>query len=443
VAVVVTDLALASALVFAESGSVDSQLRDLAAQVNAHVRVSEGKVTYEGGALPHETREGSGIDVALIRRGGVLLSTPNEPFASATLAGFADRVTASGRPILADTTDDQGARRRLYASPVPGAAGQGVVVVASTPLAEMRSSLVRSVALIVLLSLATVIASALLTYWLVGRALQPVSQIAALAETLSERDLHRRVEVDAPDDEVGELARTFNRMLGRLEASFQALRNFTSDASHELRSPLTLMGTEAELSLSRPRSPDEYRRTLEVLQAEIGHMTQMVDRLLLLARADAGDLQVRRERIDLVDFLHEAAARWQAVAERRGIEIHLEVPEAGTALADEGLTRRALDNLVDNAIRHSGGRTIVIRARPEAGTWLVQIMDRGPGIPPELRAHVFERFGKTDKARVNEGTTGAGLGLSLSLAFMRAQGGDLRLGGEPGWGAVFELRLPR
>jgi signal transduction histidine kinase len=171
-------------------------------------------------------------------------------------------------------------------------------------------------------------------------------------------------------------------------------------------------------------------------------MSRMVDTLLLLARSDANQLRPRRTTLDVVDFLHEAVARWQSVAGRRDVRLDVDVPATGEAQADQELTRRALDNLVDNAIRYSAGPVVRLHAEHDGGGWRIRVMDTGAGVPEELRGRVFERFARADRARAHQAGGGTGLGLPLSRAFMRAQGGDLRLVDEPGWGAVFEMRLP-
>lgn len=437
----VSDVVLSLALVVAESRSLEVELRDQAVSVASGLRVVQGRIVYERGDLPDETPDGTSVDLAVTGPGGTLLSSRDQPLGPASLTRVATRVAATHRPVLIDTNGLDGYPRRLYAAPFR-VGSEREVVVASTPLAPMYASQTWSISLIAVLSAAILAAGSALTYWLVGRALRPVSRIAGLAETLSDRDLFRRVEVGTPDDELGQLVRTFNRMLGRLEASFQSLRDFTSNASHELRGPLAVMRSEVELSLSRPRSAAEQRQALEVLQVEIGGMSRMVEKLLLLARADAGTLKANRIRVDMVDLLHEVVARWKQSARRKGLELELEVPDAGTVLADEDLTRRALDNLIDNAVRCcSPPARLRVRAQHPEGTWVIQVMDQGPGIPADLHQHVFERFARVDRVRT-PATGGTGLGLPLSRAFMRAQSGDLRLGAEPGWTAVFELSLP-
>lgn len=441
IALIISNLVLALALVVSDAAETDARLRDAAVRVSADIHLVDGRIAYSGGALPHETAEGTAVDMAVVRDGGVALSTAEQPFDGSALVGLAGRVESGRGPILLDATDRHGTARRVYVVSVTLTGNRHVAVVASTPLAGATDAVTRTILLMAALSLATLVAGTALTYWLVGRTLKPVSRIAALAETLSERQLYRRVDVAVTEDEVGELVRTFNRMLERLEASFAALRHFTSDASHELRGPLAIMATEVELSLGRSRTEEQYRQTLGVLEDEIDSMSRMVETLLLLARSDANQLRPRRSALDMVDFLHEAVARWQAVS-GNAVKLELDVPLTGEALADEELTRRALDNLIDNAVRYSGGGPVRLHAVHAEGGWLIRVMDAGPGVPKELRAQVFERFARADRARAHQVGGGTGLGLPLSRAFMRAQGGDLRLGEESGWGAVFELWLP-
>jgi signal transduction histidine kinase len=430
------------ALTFLQSKEADNQLRDQATRVSSRLQIVDGRVVYAGGGLPQETPDGIAVDLAVVGVGGVLAETAGQPFTSDTLEDLGRPALRSRQEIWLETTS-AGEARRVYVTPLNGGLSQDLVLVASTSLAEFRGSATRATALVVILSVLVLATGTALVYWLLGRALQPVRRIARLADTLSDRELHRRVEVQAPDDELGELVRTFNRMLGRLQASFDTLRAFTADASHELRSPLALMGTEIEVSLSKPVSEDEYRRVLRLLHAEVEHMTGVVERLLLLARTDAGELRPRLERLDVADFLHDTYGRWLTAASRRGVELEVEAPDSGSVDADLDLTRRILDNLVDNALRHSpsGGKLRLAAAADGAG-WLFEVADQGPGVPEAQRSRIFDRFASGDVARTPDAEGGTGLGLPLSAAFARVQSGEVRLVTRPGWGAVFQLWLP-
>jgi two-component system OmpR family sensor kinase len=250
------------------------------------------------------------------------------------------------------------------------------------------------------------------------------------------------VDVKVPEDELGELVDTFNSMLARLEAAFDGLHRFTADASHELRAPLTLMRAELEGSLSRPRSQSQYRQSQEMLQVEVEHLSRLVDQLLILARADAGALAPAVEHIDVADFVHETAGRWEAIAERQGTYIQVTAPQSGTVEADPSLVRRVLDNLVENAIRHApDGTGVMLRSYRAGDGWSFEVADRGSGVPPEYRDRLFTRFGRADDVRTPHGS-GAGLGLALSAAIAGAHGGSLELVEGVGEGATFRLHLP-
>jgi heavy metal sensor kinase len=290
-------------------------------------------------------------------------------------------------------------------------------------------------------SLLLIFVGAALAYSVTSRALRPVGEITALARTISEQDLHRRLNVRAPDDELGELVRTFNMMLARLESTFGSLHRFTADASHELRAPLSVMRSQVEVALNRPREPADYQRVLKSVLDQVQHLTRISDQLLLIARADAGELHAELERIDVVDFIHELALPWQAVAETRRLEFSVDVPDAGELEADPALTRRAIDNLLDNAFRYAPElSTVRLAVRQEDSDWVFEISDEGPGVPPDQRERIFERFARADSARTRSGG-GAGLGLALSSAIATAQGGNLEHVDRPGPGAVFRLRL--
>jgi two-component system, OmpR family, sensor kinase len=441
-ALMVANVGIYLTVTFKANSEVEAELRSQADSVGAGVQVVDGRPAYVRGDLPHETSSGLLVDLALVGAEGTIQQTRDQPLSDAILRSLATPALRSGQPILVDFYDQRHVHRRAYVAPV-GISDQPVAILASTPLTDVESSVALTTALVALLSLAVLAGSTALVHWLIGRVLSPVSRIANLAESLSERDLHRRVDVHAPDDEVGELVRTFNRMLARLDASFAALRSFTADASHELRSPLALMATELEYALARRRSTEELKRVLRLLQVEVHHMTEMVEKLLMLARIDAGQLRPAREQVDVADFVHETAARWLVTAAEKEVRVEVEVPDSGAMLVDPSLTRRILDNLIDNGIRHSPtGARLRVRAARDGGGWLLEVSDQGPGIPAGQNGRLFERFARSDSARARGEGGGAGLGLPLSLAFARVQGGELCMVERPGWGAVFQARIP-
>jgi len=442
VALAIANIGVYLAIAYTANAGIDRQLRSQAQSVSAQVKVVDGRPTYTPGDLPDETSRGLLVDMALLDSDAVLQQTEDQPLGGPLLHSLAIPALRTGQPSLIDFYDARHVHRHAYVVPLTTLPNRSAAVVASSPLTDVESSVMRTAALVALLSVALLVGSTILVSWLIGCVLRPVKQIANLAESLGEGDLHRRVEVKAPNDEVGQLVKTFNRMLARLDNSFAALRSFTADASHELRSPLTLMSTELEYVLIRRRSAQEQERVLRALQDEVTHMTDMVDKLLMLARVDAGQLKPAPEQLNVFDFVHETAARWVTMAADKEVTVEIDVPDSGTLLADPLLTRRILDNLIDNGIRHSPPRSrLRVGASRNGGDWLLEVSDHGPGIPSDQRNRIFERFARSDTARATEPGEGAGLGLPLSLAFARLQGGDLSLVDRPGWGAVFQARV--
>ena len=442
-ALVIADLSLYLGLSLSQRSQDLARLQQDARAVAAGIALRDGRIAFEGGSLPIESPGGDAFDLAVVTSAGAVAATPDQPLGRQTLIDLARPVVRSAKPLSADLYDIHGVRRRTYALPLHLGGVGGYVLVASQPDAAEQAVTAGTLFGFVLLSVLILLLGTAMVHWLVGRVLRPVHRIAALADTLSEKDLHRRLEVPAPDDELGELVHTFNRMLARLEQSFEALRRFTADASHELRAPLTLMGAEVEASLRRSRSPQEYRRVLGVLESELQGMRAMVERLLLLARADAGELKAAVEAVDVADLLHESQSRWLRLAQSRGVRLRLEAPDLGRVLADPALTGRVLDNLLDNAVRHSPrGSEVRLAAERRGAEWAMTVADAGPGIAADQREWVFERFARLDVARTRSESAGAGLGLALSVQFAALQGGRLQLVDGEAPGSVFELSLP-
>jgi heavy metal sensor kinase len=419
----------------------DAVLVSQAHVLAAGIEDRDGQLSFGTGELPGETQAGIAVDAAIVGPDGTVTQTPAQPLPTSYLTSLATQAKKTGAPVWADVTDVRGSPRRVYAIPLGVGSGKVAALVVSRSVREQQATLARTVLLLALFSVVIVAVGGLLAYWMAGRVLRPVSKIASLARSLSERELDRRVDVKVPDDELGELVATFNGMLARLESAFDSLRRFTADASHELRAPLALMLNELEGSLAKAATNEEYRRALETQLTEVEHLARLADQLLILARADAGALRPAPEKVDVADFLHETAARWSAAAEANGRRVNVSAPDSGQVMADPSLLRRVLDNLVDNALRYAPeGTGVTIGAYPANSGWNFEVTDQGPGVPLEYRDRLFQRFARPDGARTR-GSGGAGLGLALSAAIVRAHGGELNLAdGQPG--AVFRLHLP-
>jgi heavy metal sensor kinase len=296
---------------------------------------------------------------------------------------------------------------------------------------------------IMLLSVPAAIAvSAFGGYLLARRALLPVQRMTAKAAEMSAERLGERLPVENPGDELGHLALTFNQTFDRLENSFEQMRRFTADASHELRTPLTAMRTLGEVSLREDRPGETYRDTISSMLEETDRLRHLVDSLLTLSRADAGQLRLSRARIELQPLIERVVEHLEVLAEDKGQTIKVELTPGLAVQADETALRQALINLVDNAIKYSpNGKRIHIRARARGDRAEIEVSDEGIGISSEDLPRIFDRFFRVDPSRTRD-QGGTGLGLSISRWAVEASGGSIVASSELGKGASFKISLP-
>jgi two-component system OmpR family sensor kinase len=283
-------------------------------------------------------------------------------------------------------------------------------------------------------------------YALAKRSLVPVASMAAQAAAISASNLDERLPVAGGDELVG-LARVVNDLLDRLERSFAQQRRFVADASHELRTPTAILRAEADITLSRDhRTEEEYRASVETMRDAARRLTRIVDELFLLARADSGHLVTHREALYLEDLVHDAAHAVQSVADQRGVRLELRGLVEAPFEGDADLLGRLLLNLLDNAIKYSPeGGTVEVEMRRREGHCEILVVDQGPGIPPEVRERVFERFFRVDAARSrsdSSATSGAGLGLAIARRIAEMHAGRLELAESRPGRTEFRLTLP-
>jgi two-component system OmpR family sensor kinase len=285
-------------------------------------------------------------------------------------------------------------------------------------------------------------------YVLSARALEPLGRMMDELEAITDgRSLHRRLPV-APGagDEMGRLANTLNAMMARLEASFSALRRFVADASHELKTPLTVMRVGVERALTDPRTAPEALAALDEALQEVRRMTELVDALLTLARVDEGRMELHTEPVNLNALLHEVHETAQMLGEQAGLEVTLDVAQEPVEIrADRSRMRQLLMNLVTNAVKYTaaGGRVwLALTAGTETAT--ISVRDSGIGIAPGDVDRVFDRFWRADAARSRTGVRpGIGLGLSICKWIAEAHGGSIAVTSRPGRGTTFTVTLPR
>lgn len=285
--------------------------------------------------------------------------------------------------------------------------------------------------------------SALGGYWMSGRALSPVDEITQAARNIRAQNLSHRLTIPHSGDELERLTVTLNEMLERLDAAFKKITQFTADASHELRTPVAVIRTGAELTLRKPRTDSEYRETLAQVLREAEKTSKLIEELLLLARADSGSAALTLTRINATECLEKACQRGSILAEAKQLEFREHLPSQPVWVrGDTASLERLFLILLDNAVKYTppGGR-VEVNLGTDDGFAIAEVRDTGIGIPPEDLPHVFDRFYRADRARSRE-SGGTGLGLAIGRWIVEAHGGEVRVQSEPAKGSSFQVRIP-
>ena len=344
-------------------------------------------------------------------------------------------------PVLTTTAADGQDEWRVVAF-APGSEEAEYVIV----VAESRRDLIdqmRALRWIFLLSLpAMLLMAGLAGYLLARKSLAPIAEMTSQAERISAENLHERLPVKNKSDELGKLACVFNDLLARIESSFDGMRRFTADASHELRTPLAIICGEADVALSQDREPGEYRETLAIIQDEARLLSGIVEDMLALARADAGQRRLKLEEFYFNDLIEECVHSARALALNKDISLDFESSDDTAFRGDEDLLRRMVINLLDNAIKYTpDGGSISVKLWREDGRINLRVADNGIGIPAEAAARVFERFYRVDKAR-SRADGGSGLGLPIVKWIAEAHQGSVSLESATERGSSFLVSLP-
>jgi signal transduction histidine kinase len=357
------------------------------------------------------------------------------------LIDFAEASTTSLRAASGDIGGSVG-RVRYFVRPVTEAGEEITAVVSAVP----TSGFVPLLTAMLWTAPFVITASLIVTLWLVGRSLNPMSDIVDEIEAITDgRSLHKRLGNPEGYDELVRLTVTLNQMLARLERSFTNLRRFTADASHELKTPLTVLRAGIERSITHPTVPDDVMATLEETLFEVNRMAELVDALLTLARVDEGRAPLHLEAVDLREVLSEVAETANILGEQAKVDVEVVIPDTPCPLrGDPGRVRQLLMNLLTNAVKYTppDGR-VTIRASMRDRKLTVSVSDTGIGIAPGDLPYIFDRFWRADLARSRTGDRpGAGLGLAISRWIAEAHGGTIEVQSRPGRGTTFTVTLP-
>lgn len=390
---------------------LDDELRELAngAGAGGGLRVAD--------AAGHVVFASPGMELRTARETGQRMS-----------AGFNERIAGKQFRVLWDRMEIAGAR-------------YDVTVAASTK--ELSEALERFRDALYLVGPLFLLLAALGGYWMSRRALAPVDEITRSARNIGAQNLAMRLAVPSTGDELERLATTLNEMLSRLDGAFQRITQFTADASHELRTPVSVMRTSAELALRKSRTETEYQEALSQILRESEKVSRLIDQLLTLARADSSSTALPITRTNLNETLQKAWEETNVLANAKGLHAEDFMPAAPVWVnGDPASLERLFLILLDNAVKYTaGGGRIELRLSTDDGFAVAEVRDTGIGIAPEDITHIFDRFYRADRARSRE-TGGTGLGLAIGRWIAQAHGGEIRVQSEPSKGSSFQVRLP-
>jgi signal transduction histidine kinase len=412
----------------------DTQLAAQLSQAAAYLPSDEGGGSRfaAGGSLAS-----GGAVVQVIDSSGRVRGTSSEAESEPLLTGRELQRARHARITLTLRVDE--VPERLVAGPLAG--HPGWVAIAGVSLRSAEATLGDVTGGVVIGGAAFILIASAGAYGLARAALSPVERLRREAAAMSERDPASRLPVPQTRDEIAALARTMNDLLARLQAALARQRAFVADASHELRTPFAILRGELELAARPGRSREELAAAVAVTGEEVARLTRITDDLLLLARDDADQLSLWREKTQICSLL-AASTRHAPQAEGPAVTCTVDAPAGLAAVVDQGRIRQAVDNLVDNALRFApAGTQVIISAWADGRDLVIEVSDSGPGFPAGFLPHAFERFRRPDSGR-SRSDGGAGLGLAIVAAIARAHGGQATARNKPGGGAAVTLRLP-
>ena len=333
-------------------------------------------------------------------------------------------------------------RLRLSNTVVLAGPGEAYLLQVGTSLDPMDRALGRLLILLIAAAPLGLIALVLVGRWSADFALAPLLELAGAADRIDIADLARRLPVRGVGDEVDEVAQAFNHTLGRLEQAIGEMRQFGAALAHELRTPLTILRGDIEMTRAEARTGVDIERRLAGQLEEIDKLKRLIDQLLTLARAEAGEITIARAAVDLQAMIAVLTDQLELVAQEKGVTLRCEFAEPVTVTGDASWLERVLLNLLDNAIKFTpAGGAVVVRLSREDQWARIDVSDTGVGMAPDVVSHVFERFYRADPSR-SSATVGVGLGLSLAKWIVERHGGRIAVTSAPNTGTTVTVHLP-
>lgn len=351
--------------------------------------------------------------------------------------------TLAGQPWQGTVLSDSDQEVRIYSRALIYQGQPVAVIQVGESLAQLHALLHKLVAALLAVGSIVLLICAIGSYWLAARSFAPIQQLAETARRIKAGDLHQRVPVPAPHDELQYLALTLNEMLASLDQAFSHQRRFVADASHELRTPVAVIRNKAGIALLGTPTLTETTTVLQEIRGETERLSQLINDLLALARGDEGQAHFEREAVQFDVLVETVAATAEVLANERNIHLTVQIREPVILMGDEARLIQVVMNLLDNAIRYTNsGGYVQIAVEKSATQARLTVRDTGIGIASEHLPHIFERFYRADPARERTGSSSSGLGLAIVEWIVRVHGGSIQVASEPGRGSCFTVLLP-
>jgi len=427
--------------------SLTSELHDESALLRNYMRVNDGQFQLAYNPADHE--QAYLIHVATRYYQVFKLPSGELVVQSQELDLLDVRPTPEQARALAEEKNDSdlllpGERLRFHNSVIPANDGTTSflvrVAIPLSPADAARRGFLRS---LLFLAPVGVVFAALVGWQLTKRALQPMKELAIEARSINIQELQRRLPIRGVGDEVDDVAQAFNDTLSRLEYSVEQMKQFTASISHELRTPLTALRGEAEVALLEARSVEEYRRVLASQLEEFDKLTQMVNQLLVLARAEAGEIHWTDQNVDLSALAASLTDQMEPIAAAKNVHLETQLAPNVIVRGDSNWLERVILNLLDNAIKFTAeDGTVRLRLASDGAQAVLRVEDTGVGIPADAIPHVFERFFRAEPSR-SKHVEGVGLGLALTKWIVEQHHGQIEVRSQLDRGTCFTVRLPQ
>jgi heavy metal sensor kinase len=427
--------------------SLSRELEDRAAALRIYLHFEEGEAEWtfdqtdpeEEYFIKNATRFYQIYD---LKTGRLVAQSPELNFLGLELTPEEVQTMAKGERFYDVETDEGELRfRNEVITPSPS---EAYLFQIGAPMREMETALDHFFSLLLWLIPVALGLASYVGWWAAGRGLQPVVNLSKRVQQIGASDLSKRLPLCGTGDELDQLAIAFNGMFERLARTIDEMKQFTASVSHELRTPLSILRGEAEVALMQATTVEDLRRVMSSQLEEFDKLTRMINQLLTLARAEAGEIRLERKSVDLCRLAKSLAEQMVLVAESRGIQLTTECRhEVVLVSADASWLERVILNLIDNALKFTGaGGAVIVSVHQGKAGGVLEVNDTGVGISPDAIPHVFERFYQADPSRSSAGGAGVGLGLSLVKWIVDQHHGKVEVTSKPGAGSTFRIVLP-